>query len=247
MENIVKTKEKIEFVGDTDVSLANAIRRSSNEISVIAIDEVEIHKNDSALYDEIIAHRIGLIPLKENRKLEPFKEGDKPSTKNQVQMSLKVKGPATVYSGNLKGDAEVIYDKMPIVLLEKDQELELVGLARIGKGVNHAKHSPGLVYYRNISEIKVKDSEKAKIILEKLGKSVLNYSSNVKVGDVYKCEKDIDYIETLIEDDEMEVSSGKEIVFFIESWGQKDPKEIFNSAVKVLESNLKEFLKTIKK
>ena len=247
MKAIEKTKEKIAFIEDTNENLANAIRRNANEIPIIAIDEVEIHKNDSALYDENIAHRLGLVPLKETRKLEPYREGDKPSTKNQVQMSLKVKGPCIVYSGDLKGDSEVIHKKMPIVILEKDQELELIGFARIGKGEDHAKHSPGLIYYRNISEIKIKNPEKAKKILEKLGDSVINNKSNLKVGEVYKCHKDQDYIETLIEDGEIEVTSGKEIVFFIESWGQKDPKEIFSEAVKVLNNNLKELLKGIKK
>ena len=61
---IKKSDDKIIFNTDMSISLLNALRRSVNEIPILAIDSLEISKNDSALYDEIIAHRVGLIPLK---------------------------------------------------------------------------------------------------------------------------------------------------------------------------------------
>ena len=64
-----KKQGKLSFVTDMSISLANAIRRSVLEIPIMAIDEVEIVKNDSALYDEILAHRIGLIPLKTDKSI----------------------------------------------------------------------------------------------------------------------------------------------------------------------------------
>ena len=67
---INKTNEKLSFKTDMSISLANAIRRSVNYIPLLAVDSLEISKNDSALYDELIAHRVGLVPLKnENLKL----------------------------------------------------------------------------------------------------------------------------------------------------------------------------------
>jgi DNA-directed RNA polymerase subunit D len=82
METITKTPEIVTFVGDVNVSLANAIRRSVNEVPVLAIDEADVYKNDSALYDEIISHRLGLIPLK-NQKMK---------ADQTVEMKFKVKG-----------------------------------------------------------------------------------------------------------------------------------------------------------
>lgn len=64
METIESTKNKIIFSAEIEESLANAIRRYVHEIPVLAIDEVEIHQNGSPLYDETLAHRIGLVPLK---------------------------------------------------------------------------------------------------------------------------------------------------------------------------------------
>ena len=69
METITKTPEEITFTSKLNVSLANAIRRSVGEIPILAIVEADIYKNDSALYDEIIAHRLGLLPIK-NQKMK---------------------------------------------------------------------------------------------------------------------------------------------------------------------------------
>jgi len=64
MKLINKKENKIMFTAEIEESLANAIRRYMNQIPVLAVEEVEISRNDSPLYDETIAHRIGLIPIK---------------------------------------------------------------------------------------------------------------------------------------------------------------------------------------
>ena len=53
------------IVRDADVPLMNALRRIVlAEVPSMAIDEVVMIENSSILQDEMIAHRLGLVPLK---------------------------------------------------------------------------------------------------------------------------------------------------------------------------------------
>jgi len=165
---IDKTDEKISFKSDIPISMANAIRRSLNYVPIMAIESLEISKNDSALYDEIIAHRCGLIPLKnENLKL-PKDCGcgkEEGCGKCSMKFKLSATGPCIVYSTELSPKGNVVY-KMPITILEKEQELEFVAIAKMGIGIEHAKFSPGLLYYRYSEDLENESDESFKKILE---------------------------------------------------------------------------------
>lgn len=161
-----KTETKIQLKTDMPISLANAIRRSVNYIPILAIDSLEISKNDSALYDEVIAHRVGLIPLvNEDLKLPWECDCGKEEGCGKCSMKLKIstQGPCVVYSDELAPKDSVVY-KMPLTILDKDQELEFVAVARMGLGIQHAKFSPGLLYYKYAED--TEDDEAFKKLIE---------------------------------------------------------------------------------
>lgn len=247
MEILEKSKEKAVFVEEIDESLANAIRRSSLEVPVLAIDEVEIHKNDSALYDEVLALRLGLIPLVTPKDMvlpEKCSCKGKGCARCMITLKLVAKGPGMVYSKDLKGKAEVVFDNIPIVSLIEEQEVEILATARLGKGTNHTKFSPGLVYYRNVAEIEInKDCTNCKLCIEACPQKILKEEKGkIIVTDKYKC----DLCEACVEackkegEDAIKITPGKELVFIIESWGQLEAKDIFIESVKALKENLKD-------
>ncbi len=141
---------------------ANALRRVIlSEVPTLAIDEVTILTNTSALFDEILAHRLGLIPLRVDLKTydvlrECYEEGDAEAC--EVYFSLKVEAgerPVVVYSGHLKLekptsgvlttvplDISPVSDTIPIVKLGPGQVIELEAVARMGVGKDHAKWQP---------------------------------------------------------------------------------------------------------
>jgi len=51
MELIKKDQNKLVFKAEIEESLANAIRRYVYQIPIVAVDEVEISRNDSPLYE----------------------------------------------------------------------------------------------------------------------------------------------------------------------------------------------------
>lgn len=60
------TEERVifELVG-VDVSIANAIRRIMiSEVPTIAIETIHLYQNTGVIQDEVLAHRLGLIPFK---------------------------------------------------------------------------------------------------------------------------------------------------------------------------------------
>ena len=153
-----------------------------------------------------------------------------------------------VYSGSLKGDFEVVYDKIPITLLSEGQEIELSAKVSMGKGQEHAKFSPGIMNYREVSEIHL-DKE----IAEKLKSSLPNVEIKQK-GDKYVIiddkEKEItDICEGIAEKHgkKIETKTTADMIITLESFGQIDAKSIFTKAIEALKKDLTEVSKKLGK
>lgn len=230
MKLIKNTDTRYSFIAKMSESLANAIRRSSYMIPIMAIDELAIEKNDSPLYDETLAHRIGLVPLKMTKDIKED---------TVLKLKLNSKAPGYVYSSAIKGDAEVIYDNIPLTLINENQEIKIVCSTKVGRAVDHAKFSAGILTYRILSEVTLPKKYKETIanlfpnkITEKGDKIVIKDDEEKTLVDfcLGLCQKD---------NEECNVKDTDELVFDIESFGQIKAEEIFKQSITILKDEIK--------
>ncbi len=235
---IKNTPEKQVFKLKTNETLANAIRRGAGLIPVMAIDEVDISRNDSALYDETLAHRIGLIPIK-------FEKGWKEDTVLKFKIDSKKDG--YVYSEEIKGEFEPVYGKIPLTLLNANQELKLKGRTRMGTGRDHAKFTPGIIFFRDIVEINM-DKEFEKEISRVFPEEEIKTKGS-KISIVDDKEKTIlDFCEGLAQKNRKKITLEEtgNLLFVVESFGQMKAEDIFKKSIEILKKDLKEISKAVK-
>lgn len=76
-------------------SIANAFRRLMlSEVPSMAIEKVYMYNNTSIIQDEVLAHRLGLIPLKADPRLFEYKSedvGDEGTDQDTLEYQLRVK------------------------------------------------------------------------------------------------------------------------------------------------------------
>ena len=166
-------------ISETDASQVNAIRRALiSEVPKLAITRVnitqgveekdgEILESVNVLPDEMLAHRLAMIPIPTYPKegLSFFEdcetcaeivESEKGCPNCQVIFTLREQGPdkdsdedyKTVYAGDLTTLSDPMFDireehrRIPITILSKGQYLELYAFATLGRGSSHQKWSP---------------------------------------------------------------------------------------------------------
>lgn len=229
----------------------------TEEVMTMAIENVEFRKNSSILYDEIVGHRLGLIPLTTDLKsynlpVECKCQG-KGCARCQLRLTLKVKGPCTVYTSDLKSKdpaVKPVYPKIPIVKLLKGQSLELEAVATLGQGKVHMKWSPGLIHYKLKPVIDIdKKCNGCGLCVEQCPTKTLELKNNkaaiVKDNllDCHLCEA----CQDVCGQKAIRVTPSNEFIFYVESWGQLDGKKIVQEAIKLFESQLDSFSEDIKK
>ncbi|MBI4440228.1 DNA-directed RNA polymerase subunit D [Candidatus Woesearchaeota archaeon] len=255
-----KEKDRVALLfKDTTPVFLNTIRRIIvEEVPTMAIEDVEVRKNTSALYDEMLGHRLGLLPLTTDLKsynlLEECKCEGKGCARCQVKLTLEGKGPGIVYASDIKSADSAIkpaFPKMPIVQLLKGQSIEIEATAVLGKGKVHSKWIPAHVYYKYkpkltvLEKVDEKTREKAEVCppgtlgLLRQNKDAL--SSPIVDG----------YLgQVCVEENPSEgaviVEQDKDIILFIETFGQLDAKKVLQEAAKVLENMLNDFEKSLK-
>jgi DNA-directed RNA polymerase subunit D len=242
---------------NSNAAFANALRRILlMEIPVLAIDEVIILENTTPLYDEIIAHRLGLLPITTppgefNLREECVCEGHG-CTQCEVSLNMEKESEVvgeieTVFSGSfVPEDPKVnsVDPGVPILRMTNGQKITIQAIARLGYGKRHAKWQSSIASYKYDPIITINNSKNSnwdevikycppQILEAKDGKTltVTNPVDCILCGlCMEKDPTDSINIET----------NSKDFVFFLNSLGQMPVLDLLSQGLTVLKSKAEE-------
>jgi len=246
-------------IEDTDVYFVNALRRIMlSELPKLAIDDVIIYDNTSPLFDEIISHRLGLIPIPTDLRSMVFRKDCKckdkgcPSCTVRYTLSKEEEGP--VYSGDLQPEHKsfaIKEDKIPIVQLAKEQRIILEVEAVLGIAKDHAKWQAILAPSYKMEafiEIDKKRMDEVKDFIKELPKDLVELKANkLDIKDITK----LTVLESYIDKAKIDFITVKrdptKITFSFETDSSLTAKEALKESVDILTKKYDEFGKLFKK
>jgi len=254
----LKPKKAIIKIEDIRPYFVNALRRIMlSELPKLAVNDVVIYDNTSALFDEIIAHRLGLVPIPTDLSLLSFRDEcvckGKGCPNCTVRYTLSKEGEGTVYSGDLQPAEKswaIKEDKIPIVKLYGDQRLILEIEAVLGRGRDHAKwqaiQAPA---YRmeSIIEFDKKRIDNVKEFINKLpGELISIKGDKLILKDITK----LSVIESFIDKEKIDYITIKrdptKFIFSFETDGSFTAKEAIVESVNILQKKYEELGKLLK-
>lgn len=254
---IVKEEEhKIIFkLLDASPALVNSIRRAMKAlVPVLAIDYVDFYVNSSYFYDEMIAHRLAMLPIKTD--LSRLKMREECSCEGvgcpscQISFRLNVEGPKVVFAKDFVSDDPAIhfaFEDIPVLELFEGQQLMIEAVARLGIGKEHSKFQPvSACFYKIIPKIEI--NEKCdlckscisacprNIFEEGNGEIIINNPENCSLcmECVKACElKALSVIET------------NDYLFVVEGTGALPVRDVLLKAISILKEKAENFNKLI--
>ncbi|MBN2101523.1 MAG: DNA-directed RNA polymerase subunit D [Candidatus Aenigmarchaeota archaeon] len=198
--NVLENSDyKIKFTLEgAGVGFANALRRTMiSGVPTMAIDWVDFQFNEGALFDEMLAHRLGLIPLKfDYTKFNMLNEcecGGKGCPLCEVVFVINRKGPGAVYSGDMKStnkEVKPLYDNIPITEIGHEKNVKLEAFAHLGFGKDHAKNQAAIAVCIGYPLIEKDSGISAKQIVDAFPKGVLKLSgTSIEIVDPFKVDE----------------------------------------------------------
>ena len=257
LEIIEKRENYVKFIlSGVTPTFANTLRRMiMTEVPTMAIDEVIIIENTTPLYDEIVAHRLGLLPLKTD--LESYMRpelcdcGGQGCTSCEVSLTLEKSGEQDVdivlSSDLLSQDSKIVpvHPNIPILKMSKDQKIFLEAIARLGRGLDHAKWQPiSTVSYKYypIVEFNLNNCTYCGDCVEVCPRDIIKIEDDeikaINVINCSLCNQCVDVCEL----DAISVSTtNNDFIFNIESTGALSVKNIMIEALRLLKDKANEF------
>ena len=263
-------------IKDADHTFVNSLRRTIiADVPKMTIDEVDFHlghlgteedpgthklvdyESLSPLFDEIIAHRLGMLPIPTDLKAFTFSSycscGGEGCPSCTMMYSLNKKGPCTVYSGDLEpvmgtDDLRILDSKIPIVTLGPQEGLLLYARAKLGQGRDHAKWQVcSGVGYTYCSNVTIKNHPSVKPLFELFNEeNFKKKGSTYHLEDAVKVQEFLNVLRRFHDDDEMleHVTVEEDPTRFLlrfETDGSLSSEEVMLYALRVLNGRFESF------
>lgn len=243
----------------------NAIRRTLlSDVPTMAIETVEInqgiirddegkeYESIAPLFDEIVAHRLGLLPVPTDLDSYVFRDscecGGVGCPHCTITYIINKKGPCTVYSGDLipvgnDSSLKIKDGLIPIVELKEKQALIAYAIAELGTGREHAKWQPvsglGYTYYPTIHIDMKRCSEKCKELVDSCPSKAKKIDGDIvtitKVDACYDLMKCIDICEEAVK---VEYDESR-IIMQYETDGSVSAKDAIEYALLLLDESFR--------
>ena len=268
IEIVEMEDRKAKFIlRNSSPAMANALRRTMlQDIPKMAIDKVDFHlgpimqddkeyESVTSLFDEIIAHRLGLVPVPTTDQFTFQKDcscGGVGCPGCSIMYSLNKVGPGTVLSGDLLplGDStlKVKDEFIPIVELTDSQAVLIYATAVMGTAKQHVKWQAAFgVGYSYMPTVTIK-ADKAGIA--EVQEAAASYPGLFKVeggklvvDDIYRA---CTYGKAVEQDPVLQNAVTVEwddtaFVFKYETDGSLTARQVLDKAVEILEQKAEEF------
>ncbi|MEM0129949.1 MAG: DNA-directed RNA polymerase subunit D [Thermoplasmatales archaeon] len=244
---------------------ANALRRILiNDVPKLAISKVHFHHGEirqegdkvfsslTSLFDEMIASRLGMIPLPTDLKMnerETCSCGGKGCSLCTVNYSLFMTGPGIVKSGDLIpiGDPSFapIDKEIPIVELNERQAIMIDAEAFLGRARDHARFQvTSGVSYRYGRELKVSAREpEVEDIINKSPRNVVRKDDREVV---FTTDIPSKYLAKLYRMDSLKIEEDeRRFIFYFETDRSLKPREVLNYALERLVTRLNSIVEKV--
>ena len=248
-----KNERRIKFMLEgANPTMANTFRRvMKNEIPAMAIEFADIEENSSGMFDELIAHRLGLIPLAFDQKSYNTKAdckcGGKGCSRCEVTLVLEKTGPCIVKAGDMKSTDESVYPvdrDIPVIELLEGQRIKFEATAMLGYGKEHIKWQAANVGYKYAPSVKATDADPKAAdvcpvdVFEKK-------DGRVRVVAEDKCTLCMRCTEV---DESIKVSADDtKFIFDVESVCGLTAAEVINKAIDIIQERAEDLAESVKK
>ena len=258
MNIIERSFNTLKFVlKDTMPAFANSLRRTMlAHVPTMAIEDVIIVENNSSMFDEFLAHRLGLIPLKADISQFEFREscecGGRGCNLCQVNLTLQVETKdekRMVYSSDLvsiDGRVEPVSGEIPIVKLGPDQKISLEAVAVLGVGAIHAKWQPvstvGMQYMPIIELDMEKITDETRKAAQKCYRNVFHVQrGGFEIANPLDCTLCMECVNSDPTGAIKVHGDPSQIIFTVESTGALSPEQILDEAALILKERAEMF------